>query len=151
MAVLLLTTGDRLLLTDGVSGLLLAEQAVLETAGRVRTNVKADRVTVEVQAMSNPITEDTRVRVYGTFEVAPTSPSGSFTPTDPTAVTVTIQSPTGAQTSGTWTDTGAGTGYADFTPTTPGRWLVYLKGTGAVTATREIPVDVATPSTSPTP
>jgi hypothetical protein len=68
------------------------------------------------------------------------------TPTDPSAVTLTVQKPDGSQlaygwpvagASGTLTRESAGRFYADVVIDQPGRWLFRMAGTGAVTAAAE--------------
>src|SRR5690242_12043888 len=52
------------------------------------------------------------------------------TPTDPTAVTLTITDPTGAATTPTATRTGTGTYTAQVACTLPGIWTYLWEGTG---------------------
>jgi hypothetical protein len=75
--------------------------------------------------------------------------SAAGVPTDPTAVTLTVERPDGTTVVYAWPTPGAGqlaltkeaaqTGrfYADVTLTLAGRWVYKLAGTGAVTAAAE--------------
>ena len=59
------------------------------------------------------------------------------TPTNPTTVTVTVQDPTGAETSPAATSDGSGVYHVDVDATMSGRWLVRFVGTGNVVAAVE--------------
>jgi hypothetical protein len=59
------------------------------------------------------------------------------TPTNPTTVTVTVQDPTGAETSPAAVSDGAGVYHVDIDATMSGRWLVRFVGVGTVVAAVE--------------
>lgn len=78
----------------------------------------------------------TRNRVTATFQLDSVN-------TDPGAVTVQVQSPTGTITTPTAIKTATGVYYVDVDPNKSGRWTIRFVGTSPVIAANEIAIEVA--------
>ena len=70
------------------------------------------------------------VRIKGSFSIA-------AVPTDPTVVTVTVKSPSGATSTPAVIHPGVGEFHADVSVNAPGEWFYRISGTGAAQAAGE--------------